>query len=309
VPARTQSRGARRASLVAVALALVASGCSVGGGDDTPDAVDETPTAETGPDVDALRAAWSEEIGAACAERAEQVETLARDLPSVVEQGGLSAAADQLASAEETFLATVSAADPAPGDEAQAEEMAALYEESGDSRIRALRARYSKRDRTFYELMDRSESAGEEAGAIAAELGAESCAGDPPGPYSTVDGLAAVRWGERASTLCSERDRAYMRLRPTDAARFEAVTRRWLRQMRALEPPDEYAREIERFLDLYVASSQAQRDAEAAFDRGDIAAGERLNDKGNRLITKSTEVMYDVGFAIGFERFCSARPA
>jgi hypothetical protein len=207
------------------------------------------------------------------------------------------------------FLTTVSAADPAPGDEAQAEEMAALYEESGDARIRALSARYSKRDRTVYELMDQSESAGEEADAIAAELGAESCTGDPPGPYSTIDGLAAVRWGERASTFCSERDRAYMRLRPTDAARFEAVTRRWLRQMRALEPPDEYAGEIERFLDLYVASSQAQRDAEAAFDRGDIAAGERLNDKGNRLITRSAEVMYDVGFAIGFERFCSARPA
>jgi hypothetical protein len=70
-----------------------------------------------------------------------------------------------------------------------------------------------------------------------------------------------------------------------------------------------HAGEIERFLDLCVASSQAQRDAEAAFDGGDIAAGERLNDKGNRLITRSAEAMDDIGFAIGFERFCSARPA
>jgi len=41
---------------------------------------------------------------------------------------------------------------------------------------------------------------------------------------------------------------------------------------------------------------------------GDFAAGDRLNAKGNRLVGESTEIMYDIGFAIGFDRFCSAKP-
>jgi hypothetical protein len=311
MPARTNGRGVLAIASLAAATALVVPACSLGGGDDeAPQSGDgQGEAVETGPDVDALRAAWAEAVGAACTERNEQIETLARDLPAAVEEKGLAAAAKQLAPVEETMLTTMTAAEPAPGDEERAREMAALYQEAGELRIQAVGTGYFRRDRRFYDLMERSEDAREQANAIATELGAERCAAEPPGPYATVDGFAAVRWGERESKVCRERDRVLMSLRPTDAAGFAAATRRWLRQTRALEPPEQYADRIERFIEMYEASVRAQDDAEAAYQRGDIAAGERLTDKGNRLTTKSTEVMYDIGFAIGFEQFCSAKPA
>lgn len=292
-----------------MALALFVSACSLGDDDEAQQPGEQTVPAETGPDVEALRAAWAEEVGVACTGRDEQIETLARELPGVVEQDGLAAAAERFAPVEDTMVESLTEAESAPGDEARAQEMAALYQEAGELRIQALQAKYVKRDRQFYALMEQSEAAREEAAAIAAELGAETCAGEAPGPYSTVDGLAAVRWGDRASTLCRERDRAFMSFRPTDTARFEAATRRWLRQTRALATPEQYARQIERFLDQYAASVQAQKDAEAAYLGGNTATGERLTAKGNRLTSKSTELMYEVGFAIGYERFCSAKPA
>jgi hypothetical protein len=67
-----------------------------------------------------------------------------------------------------------------------------------------------------------------------------------------------------------------------------------LRQTRALEPPEQYARRIERFLDQYEESVRA-------LDNGQV-------DKSNRLISQSTELMYQIGFELGFDRFCSAKP-
>jgi len=166
-----------------------------------------------------------------------------------------------------------------------------------------------KRDRGFYALIRQSEDAREQADAIATELGAEDCAVEAAGPYATVDGFAAVRWGDRASKLCQKRDRTFARLRPTDTARFEAATRRWLREMRALRPPKRYARRIDRFLDQQVASERAIDAADAAFARGDIAAGEALVDTSNRLSRRSSELMYQVGVEIGFQKFCSTRRA
>lgn len=296
--------------MAAVALVLVVSGCSLGGGDDeAQDAGEETDAAETGPDVEALRSAWAEQVSAACSERAAQIETLAQGLPGVVEEEGWTSAAEPFAPVDEAMLESMSEAEPAPGDEAQSQEMAALYQEAGELRTQALRAKYVKRDRQFYALMEESENAREEADAIATELGADGCAVEPPGPYSTVDGFAAVRWGDQASKLCGERDRAFKGFRPTDTDRFDAATRRWLRQTRALEEPEQYARRIKRFLDQYEASERAQDDALAAYNRGDPATGKRLNDKGNRLSSQSTDLMYDIGIEIGFTRFCSAKPA
>lgn len=279
-----------------VALALLVSGCSLGGGDDEAEETgQETGAADTGPDVEALRAAWAEQVSAACSERHVQSETLARGLPTVVEQEGWATAAEQFAPVEETMQESMSTAEPAPGDEAQAQEMAALYEQAGELRIQAIRAKYVKRDRRFRALMRESENAREQAAAIATELGADGCGAEPPGPYATAEGLAAVRWGDRASKLCRERDRAYMSLRPTDASGFDAVTRRWLRQSRALEEPEKYARRIDRFLDQYEESARA-------LDQGST-------DKSNRLIAKSTELMYQLGFELGFDSFCSTKPA
>ena len=295
MPAHWDSRGCHLAGFV-VALALVLSGCSLGGGDDgAEDTGQETGAADTGPDVEALRTAWAEQMSAACSERDAQSETLAQGLPKVVDQEGWVTAAEQFASAEATMQESMGAAEPAPGDEAQAQEMAALYEQAGELRIQALRAKYVKRDRQFRGLMQESENAREQAAAIATELGADGCAAEPPGPYATVEGLAAVRWGDRASNLCRERDRAYMSLRPTDTSGFDAVTRRWLRQTRALEEPEQYARRIDRFLDQYEESARA-------LDKG-------LTEKSNQLISKSTELMYQLGFELGFDNFCSAKPA
>ena len=310
MPARSEGRGVSEGACLAVALMLVVAGCSLGGGDDddSQDADEQTGVAETGPDVEALRAAWAEEVGVACTERNEQIETLARGLPSIVERDGLAAAAEPLAAVEATMQTSLAGTEPAPGDEAQAQEMAASYQEAGDLRVQALGAKYAKGDRRFYALMGQSDEARAEADAIAMELGAEACAAEGPGPYATVDGLAAVRWGDRASQLCRARDRAFMSFRPTDVARYEAADRRWLRQTRALRAPEQFAPRIKRFLDKYAASVQAQKQAAAAYLSGDIAAGEQLTAKGNRLVSESTELMYDVGFAIGFKRFCSAKP-
>ncbi len=289
---------------------LFVSGCSLGGGDDeAQDAGEESGAAETGPDVEALRAAWAEEVSAACTERNEQIETLAQGLPGVVEKEGLAAAAAQLEPIDQAMLDRMNEAEPAPGDEVRAEEMAGLYQEAVQAGTQALGAKYVKRDRGFYALIRQSEDAREQADAIATELGAEDCAVEAAGPYATVDGFAAVRWGDRASKLCQKRDRTFARLRPTDTARFEAATRRWLREMRALRPPKRYARRIDRFLDQQVASERAIDAADAAFARGDIAAGEALVDTSNRLSRRSSELMYQVGVEIGFQKFCSTRRA
>jgi len=99
-----------------------------------------------------------------------------------------------------------------------------------------------------------------------------------------------------------------MSFRPTDIARYNAATRRWLRQTRALGFPEQYAPRIKRFLAKYAASLQAQAQANAAFASGDTATGEQLTARGNRLVSESTDIMYGIGFAIGFDRFCSAKP-
>jgi len=196
---------------------------------------------------------------------------------------------------------------PAAGDGAAAEEQTefdVVLQAAGEQKIQVIKVVRAITGLGLKEAKDLVDGAPnavkegvarEEADAIAAELGAETCASEAPGPYSTVDGLAAVRWGDRASTLCRERDRAFMSFRPTDIAAFDAASRRWLRQMRALKPPEQYARKIDRFLDQYVAS-------ERAHDEG-------LTAKGNRLSSQSTRLMYDIGFEIGFMRFCSAKPA
>lgn len=309
MPAGRRSRRCRRAGLVAVALALTVSGCSLGGGgdDEAQDSGDDTASAETGADVEALRAAWAEQVGAGCSERDEQIETVAQGLPGIVEDEGLAAAAEGLEPVEQTMVESLNQAAPAPGDEAAAQEMAALLQEAGELRAQAVAAKYVKRDRQYYALMRQSEAAREEAASIATELGADACAVEPPGPYGTVDGFAAVRWGDRASTICRERDRAFKSFRPTDAARFDAATRRWLKATRSLAPPEQYAQRIKRFLDQYAASEEAHDDAFAAYERGDPAQGKRLDDKGNRLSRQSSDLMYDIGFEIGYTNFCSAR--
>jgi hypothetical protein len=309
VPVRGLNRGVVPVAGATAALTLLLVGCSLGGGSDEPQgADDQTEAVETGPDVEALRAAWAEEVEAACTDLDAQVETLAQGLPTAVEQDGLAAAAQQLAAAEAALQESLSGSEPAPGDEAQVEEMATLYEEAGELRMQALGSKYAKGDRTFYTLMAQSEEAQSEADAIAAELGADGCAAEAQGPYATLDGLAAVRWADRASQLCAARDRAFATFRPTDTARFDAATRRWIRQTRALRPPEEYAPRIKRFLDKYAASLGASEQAAGAFASGDIATGDRLVAKSNRLVRESNDLMYEIGFAIGFQNFCSAKP-
>lgn len=309
MPVLFQSRGVRRAAGVAAMVALLATGCSLGGDGDDPDAADQqTGTAETGPDVEALRTAWAEAADAACADLDTQLETLARGLPQAIEQDGLAAAAQQLAAAETTLQESLAESEPAPGDEAQVEEMAALYEEAGELRMQAFGSKYAKGDRRYYTLMAQSEEARTEADAIATELGADGCAAEAPGPYATLDGLAAVRWADRASQLCLARDQAFASFRPTDTARFDAAARRWLREVRALRPPEEYAPRIKRFIAKYAASMAAGKQADAAYMSGDVASGEQLLAKSNRLVQESTVAMHEVGSAIGFQRFCSAKP-
>jgi hypothetical protein len=309
VPVRLKNRGVRGAGCLA-ALTLLVAGCSLGGeGDSNGEAAeDQTEAAETGPDVEALRAAWAEAADAACADADAQIETLAQGLPAAVEEDGLTAAAKQLAPAETALQEGLAGSEPAPGDEAQVEEMAALDEQAGELRMQAVGSKYAKGDRRYYAHMAQSEEARAEADAIATELGADGCAAEAQGPYATLDGLAAVRWADRASQLCLARDRAFASFRPTDTARFEAADRLWLRQVRSLRPPEEYAPRIKRFLDKYVASIATHKQVEAAYASGDVATGERLQAKGNRLSSESTTLMYDLGFAIGFQSFCQAKP-
>jgi hypothetical protein len=309
MPVRWTNRGVRGAGCLAALTLLVAS-CSLGGeGDSNGEAAeDQAEAAETGPDVEALRAAWAEAADAACADAEAQIETLAQGLPAAVEQDGLAAAAEQLAAAETALQEGLAGSEPAPGDEAQVEEMAALYEQAGELRMQAVGSKYAKGDRRYYALMAQSEEARAEADAIATELGADGCAAEAQGPYATLDGLAAVRWADRASQLCLARDQAFASFRPTDTARFDAATRRWLRQVRALRPPEEYAAMIKGFLNKYAASIAAENQADAAFASGDVASGDQLLAKSNRLVSESTTAMYDVGFAVGFQSFCQEDP-
>jgi hypothetical protein len=312
MPARRASRGVRRAAFVVVAAALCVSGCSLDGGDDEVQEAGAAggpaapaPAPEPEPDAEVLRAAWAAEVGAACAERNVQIEALARVLPGVVEDKGLVAAAARLAPVDRTLGQRLDDAEPAPGDEERAQEMTARLREAGAAWTRALGARYLEGDRRFYALMRRSAAARERAAAVATELGAQGCAVGPRSAYATVAGLAAVRWGYRASRLCRARDRTFARLRPTATARFEAATLLWLRQMRALRPPNRYAGRIDRFLDQQTAAERALDAADGAFARNRPAVGEALVDKSNRLTARSSELMYRVASEIGFTSFCS----
>ena len=306
-----QRRRARRAALVVVAAALCVSGCSAGGDDgEVQEAGGAAPAAappqpETEPDPGLLRTAWAVEVEAACAARNEQIEGLARNLPAVVEQRGLAGAAAQFVPVDRTLLQRLSDAEPAPGDEERAHELAARLREAGAARSQALGAQYLERDRRFYALMRRSATARGRAAAIATELGAQGCAVGPRGAYATAAGLAAVRWGDRASKLCRARDRTFARLRPTATARFEAATQLWLRQMRALRAPNRYAGRINRFLDQQAAAERALDAADVAFARNRPVIGEALVDKSNRLTSRSSELMYRVALEIGFTSFCS----
>ena len=44
------------------------------------------------------------------------------------------------------------------------------------------------------------------------------------------------------------------------------------------------------------------------YAKSERAYKEGLTEKGNRLSSESTRLMYDIGFEIGFTRFCSAKP-
>lgn len=285
------------ALLSGMALAV---GCMGGGGADeeeagrTSGAAGTTGSAETGPDVALLREEWAQAADAACAARDEAIAGITRALPDTVEQEGLAGASSGLADVTRPAIVALDDANPAPGDEEAAARMIELYTETLTLEAKALGSAYKKEDRRFYALMGEAEETREEADSLAGDLGATRCTEHAAGPYADVDGLAAVRWGAQASEFCRERDKAFGRLRPTDLSGFEAASTRWLRQMRLLATPKQYAREIERFLDMYAQSSQASR-------RGAI-------EEANRLVRKSTELMYDVGFTIGFDRFCSARP-
>ena len=311
MPARRVSWGALCAAL---AIAVLAVGCmgggdggGGGGGEELDGGEAQEAQTDTGPDVEALRAEWADAAGAACSARSAAVEDVARTLAGTVESEGLPAAGTQLADADATAAAAIREAEPAPGDEAQAEEMAALLERAAELRGRALAAPYRRGDRRFYTLIEQANAVSADAEAIAAELGATGCADGGAGLYSTTDELLAVRWGDRASRLCRTRDRTFTRLRPTDVTRFEAAARRWLRETRALESPKRYARRIGRALDMYAESLEASEASAAAAAGGDVAALEALNAKTNRLTVQSSKLLYGVGFEIGFEGFCSAR--
>ena len=140
-----------------------------------------------------------------------------------------------------------------------------------------------------------ADAARAEADAIADELGASACTRQTAGPYAGREGLAAVRWGLRASELCRARDRAFGRLRSTDVEGFERVDAQFLARMRTLARPKPYAARINRLLKLYAGHVQASK-------RGDYT-------ESNRLSERSTSLVYDLGFELGYERFCSARPA
>lgn len=313
MPARRECRGVRRAAFLVVAATLFVSGCGLGGGDgEVQEAGDAAGVAVTGaaelesqPDAETLRAAWAAEAAAACIERNEQIEAIARDLPGVVEQKGLAGAAAQFERVNRAMVQRLNDAEPASGDELRAQEMTARYQQAVEMESQALGTRYVNRDRRFHALMRRSATERKQADAIATELGVQRCAVEPSGPYATAAELAAVRWGNRASRLCRARNRTFSRLRPTASERFEAATRLWLRQMRALRAPNRYARRIDRFLDQRAASERALDAADAAFARSRRAAGEALVDKSNRLTSRSNELMHRVAVEIGFRSFCS----
>ena len=68
-------------------------------------------------------------------------------LPGVVQRDGLAAAAESLAAADATMQTSVAAAEPAPGDEAQVEEMAAADQEASDLTAQAVRCEVRERRR------------------------------------------------------------------------------------------------------------------------------------------------------------------
>ena len=97
------------------------------------------------------------------------------------------------------------------------------------------------------------------------------------------------------SQVCRARDRAYRKLRSTDLAGFDRLSAQFLAQVQMLRAPEPYAKRIARFLkqyEQYVAASQ----------RGD-------HERANQLSETSSGLVYDLGFDMGFQRFCSARPA
>jgi hypothetical protein len=266
----------------------------MGGGDTNRDTAEpQADAGQTGPDVEAERAQWAEAVNGACGSHGDALSVVIRDLPATVERDGLDAGASQMTEAAEETVNELRQAEPASGDEEQAASLVGGYEEAWTLEAQALAAPYRKQERRFARLMDDSEAARAEADAFAAELGANDCANEQAGPYAGRGGLAAVRWGLRVSELCRARDQAWRKLRPTDIAAFDRVSARFLAQLKTLPPPEPYRKRAAKLLKQYgeyVTSSQ----------RGDF-------ERANQLSESTSKLMYDLGFDIGFQRFCTAK--
>lgn len=283
--------------LVAVAAAVgltFATGCSLDDGSDAGDTqASPATTAAEEVDVEALRGEWAAEVNDACGSRAERLARDARDLPATIERRGFKAGGARLQTIADETVAEMRVAEPAPGDEARAAEMIDGYEEAWTLEARAVGAPYKKRDNRFASLMDQADAAREEADAIAAELGADECARKAPGPYANRNGFASVRWGMRASEICRARDDVFESLRSTDSAGFERADDRFFAEMKTLARPEPYAKRINRFMRDYGGHI-------AALKRNDV-------DESNRLRGSASSLLYDLGFELGYDRFCSAR--
>jgi hypothetical protein len=286
--------------ILGVALASISSACSSGGdsgesaaaqtaGETAEESLSGATTEENGE----ARAIWVAAVDDACDERAGRIASVARDLPRTIERGGFQAGGAAMRDTAEDALAAIREAELAPDDAELGADLTAGYENAWLLEARAVAAPYKPRDRRFLALMNQAGEATDEANELADELGVTTCGKEVSGPYASTNGYAAVRWGMRASQLCRARDRAFGRLRSTDIAGFDRVSAQFLARMRTLARPEPYAQRINRFLRDYAASLEASR-------QGDF-------ETSNRLVEKSSTLLYSLGFDIGYNKFCSTQ--
>ena len=286
------------APLVGGAVAVVLVGCSGGGSNESAVGPTATQAAQesgsaTGDDaeVEALRTSWAATVDEACRARASALASVARDLPATIERGGFKAGGQAVRTSAEDALAAMGEAELASGDEELGAEFVDSYGEAWALEARAVAAPYKQQDRRFFALMEQASAARADANALVGELGVTTCGDDDSGPYASTNAYAAVRWGMRASEFCRVRDTAFRKLRSTDLAGFDRVSAEFLAHMQTLAQPEPYTRRIKRLLREYAAQVDASK-------RGDF-------DTSNRLSEETTTLLYDLGFDIGYTRFCS----
>ena len=293
MPVRLKNRGVRGAGCLA-ALTLLVAGCSLGGESEAT-SLGRRRADGSRRDRPGRRSAEGRLGGSGRRRlRATPTRRSRRSLKGYqppLSEDGLAAAAESAGSRRATLQEGLAEAEPAPGDEAQVEEMAALYEQAGALRTQAVGVEVRERRPPL--LRADGPVRGGDVRRLTPSRRSSAQRDAPPrptGPYATArraggcalgrPGVAALP-GARSSASRASARRTPLGLTRPPAAGYGRCGRSGRRRN---TPPGSSASSPST-----PRPSPAQKQADAAYSSGDFGAASSCFAKSNRLVSESTD--------------------